>query len=74
MSAAFNNLTINDKGGEFKARVSIGDEFGLLAEVYQPIDFAQRYYVFANGGGVKVNRNEFDETAYPDYILDGWAF
>ena len=61
MSAAFNNLAINDSGGEFEARVAIGDEFGLIAEVYQPIDFAQRYYVFANGGGVKVNRNVFDD-------------
>ena len=61
MSAAFNNLAINDLGGEFEARVSIGDEFGLLGEIYQPIDFAQRYYVYANGGGVKVNRNVFDD-------------
>jgi len=62
MSAAFDNLAINDKGGEFEARVSIGDEFGLLAEIYQPIDFAQRYYMFTNGGWVKVNRNLFDEN------------
>ena len=27
MSAAFNNLAINDSGGEFEARVAIGDEF-----------------------------------------------
>jgi len=61
MSAAFDNLAINDLGGEFEARVSIGDEFGLSAEIYQPIDFAQRYYVFANAGGLKVNRNVFDD-------------
>lgn len=61
MSAAFNNLAINDLGGEFEARVSIGEDFGLFAEIYQPIDFAQRYYVYANAGGVKVNRNVFDD-------------
>jgi len=61
MSAAFDNLVINEMGGEFEARVSIGDEFGLLAEIYQPVDFAQRYYVFANAGGIKVNRNIFDD-------------
>ena len=61
MSAAFYNLAINDLGGMFEAKVFIGDEFGLFSEIYQPIDFAQRYYVFANGGGEKVNRNVFND-------------
>jgi NTE family protein len=61
MSAAFTNLAINDLGGEIDASVTIGDDFGLFAEFYQPIDFAQRYYFFANAGGGKFNRNVFDD-------------
>ena len=61
MSAAFTNLAINDLGGEIDARITIGDNFGLFAEFYQPIDYAQRYYLFANTGGGKFNRNIFDD-------------
>jgi len=61
MSAAFNNLAVNQMGGEVEARVTIGDEFGLFTEFYQPVDYAQRYYLFANAGGGKYNSNVFDD-------------
>ena len=61
MSTAFNNLAVNQMGGEVEARVTIGTEFGLFTEFYQPIDYAQRYYFFANAGGGKYNRNVFDD-------------
>ena len=61
MSTAFNNLAVNQMGGEVEARVTIGDDFGLFTEFYQPIDYAQRYYFFANAGGGKFNRNVFDD-------------
>ncbi len=60
LSTAFNNLAINRLGGEIDARISIGDEFGLFAEYYQPIDYAQKYYFFVNGGGGRFNRNLFE--------------
>jgi NTE family protein len=61
MSAAFTNLAINQLGGEIEASFTIGDEFGLFAEFYQPVDYTQRYYLFANAGGGKFNRNIFDD-------------
>ena len=48
---------MNSRGGELEAQFSIGDEFGLFAEFYQPIDFADRYYVFANAQISKLNNN-----------------
>ena len=29
--------------------MALQDEFGLFAEYYQPVDYAQKYYFFVNG-------------------------
>ena len=60
ISAAFTNLAVNEMGGEFEARIALGDEQGVFAEFYQPVDAAQRYYLFANAGYVTTNTNIFD--------------
>ena len=61
ISAAFTNLAVNDMGGEIEARIALGDEQGVFAEFYQPVDAAQRYYVFANAGYGTTNTNIFDD-------------
>ena len=61
ISAAFTNLAVNKKGGEFEARIALGDEQGAFAEFYQPVDAAQRYYLFANAGYATTNTNIFDD-------------
>ncbi|MEQ8836243.1 patatin-like phospholipase family protein [Haliea sp.] len=57
ISTAFTNLAINSLGGEIDTRVSIGDEFSLFAEYYQPVDYTNQYYLFFNGFRGKFNRN-----------------
>ena len=61
ISAAFTNLAVNKMGGEFEARIALGDEQGVFAEFYQPVDAAQRYYLFANAGYGTTNTNIFDD-------------
>ena len=57
LAAAINKLAMNSRGGELEAQVIVGDNLGLFTEFYQPLDFTDRYYVFANGGANKFNRN-----------------
>ena len=61
ISAAFTNLAVNKMGGEIEARIALGDEQGVFAEYYQPVDAAQRYYLFANAGYATTNTNIFDD-------------
>jgi NTE family protein len=60
ISAAFTNLAVNKVGGEIEARIALGDEQGVFAEYYQPIDAAQRTYGFVNAGHATANTNIFD--------------
>jgi len=62
LAASYTNLAINKRGGELSALFKIGDEFSLAAEFYQPIDFKERYFVFANADGRKLNSNSIDES------------
>lgn len=57
MSAGFTDLALNDYNGEWTAQFKIGDEVGLFAEIYQPLTYDEDYYVFANIGRNKINRN-----------------
>ncbi|MCF8474432.1 MAG: patatin-like phospholipase family protein [Emcibacter sp.] len=61
LAAGYTNLALNNYGGEWQALFKIGDEFGLFTEFYQPIDFADRYHIFANAVGRKYNRNVIDD-------------
>jgi NTE family protein len=61
ISAAFTNLAVNKIGGEIEAIIALGDEQGVFAEFYQPVDAAQRYYLFANAGYGTTNTNIFDD-------------
>lgn len=63
LAAGYTNLALNSRGGEWKALFKVGDEFGLSTEFYQPVDFAERYYVFANTTGRKINRNIIDSSS-----------
>jgi|GEM_PF-5589159 len=45
ISVAYTNLAVNKLGGEVEARVAIGDEQGVFASFYQPIDATQRTYL-----------------------------
>lgn len=57
LAAGFTNLAINERGGEWQALINIGKEFSLSTEIYQPIDYSEHYYLFANAAGFKTNRN-----------------
>lgn len=57
MSAGFTDLSLNDYNGEWTAQFKIGDEVGLFAEIYQPLTYEEDFYVFANIGRNKINRN-----------------
>lgn len=60
LAVGFTNLAVNSRGGEWRALAQIGDQSGLFTEFYQPIDFAERHYAFANATGRKFNRNIID--------------
>ncbi len=57
LAAGFTNLAINERGGELQALFKIGEEFGLASEIYQPIDYKGKYYVYGDAAGIKYNRN-----------------
>ena len=63
LAAGYTDLLINERGGEWKSLFKVGDEFGLSTEFYQPVDFAERYYVFAHAAGWKFNRNIVDGSS-----------
>jgi NTE family protein len=45
LRAAYQKTLINSLGGEFLAAVQIGNELKLGAEIYQPLEPTQRYFV-----------------------------
>ncbi len=57
IAAGINQLAVNSRGGELAAQVVIGDQFGIFTEFYQPLDYTDRFYLFANASANKVNRN-----------------
>lgn len=57
LAVGLNQLALNSKGGELVAQATIGDQLGLFTELYQPLDFSDRYYVFANAGATELNQN-----------------
>ncbi|MCP5381542.1 MAG: patatin-like phospholipase family protein [Kordiimonadaceae bacterium] len=57
LAVGFTNLAINSYGGEWQTLFKVGQEFSLFTELYQPIDYKEKYYLFANAGGGKINRN-----------------
>jgi NTE family protein len=45
LRAAYQKTLINDLGGEWLAGVQVGNEMGVFAEVYQPLDAERRFFV-----------------------------
>lgn len=45
VAARFTRTEINKRGGEFRAELQIGESPGIFAELYQPLDFASRWFV-----------------------------
>lgn len=41
----FTRTEINEKGGEFRAELQIGESPRLFAELYQPLDYASRWFI-----------------------------
>ncbi len=68
LAAAINQLAMNSRGGELEAQITVGDNLGLFSEFYQPLDYADRYYVFANGGVNKLNRNIMSADGKGDLV------
>lgn len=62
IAAGFTNLAVNDYGGEWQALFKVGQEFSLFTEFYQPIDYKEKYYIYANSGGIKLNRNILSDS------------
>lgn len=69
LSASFTNLVINKQGGELQAIMKVGEEFGLFTEIYQPLDYNGRFYVYANALGRRYNRNLSDDSDSRRIIL-----
>ena len=45
LAAQYTRTEINRKGGEFRAEIQIGDSPRLFTELYQPLDYASRWFV-----------------------------
>jgi NTE family protein len=45
VAVRFTRTEINEKGGEFRTEIQIGESPRLFAELYQPLDFASRWFV-----------------------------
>lgn len=57
LAIGFYDLAINSHGGEWRGLAQVGDETLLLTEIYQPIDPADRTFVFGRLAGERINRN-----------------
>jgi NTE family protein len=44
-AARFTRTEINQKGGEFRAELQIGESPKVFAELYQPLDYASRWFI-----------------------------
>ena len=60
MAAGYTNRAINKLGGEWQTLFTLGDEFSIQTEFYQPIDYSQQFYVFTRAFTGKTNANVFD--------------
>lgn len=78
IAAGLNQLAINGSGGELAAQVVIGEEFSVGAELYQPLDYTDRFFLFANAEARKVNRNAIATDGSGDLVsqvrVSGAAF
>jgi NTE family protein len=61
LAAGYTNRAINDLGGEWQTLLTLGDEFSIQTEFYQPIDYSQQFYVFSRAFTGKANANVFDD-------------
>ncbi len=57
IAAGLNQLAVNSHGGELAAQFVIGDRFSLFTEFYQPLDYTDRFFLFANAEASKSNNN-----------------
>ncbi len=60
LALGYNNLAMNKLGGEWKTIVSLGDKTGIFTELYQPLDYRDRFYMFANTVASQFNRDIID--------------
>ena len=63
LAVGITKLGLNERGGEWTALFNIGSETSLFTEFYQPVDYGDRFYVFANATAGQLNRNIIDRTA-----------
>lgn len=60
VAARFTKTEMNERGGEFRSEVRIGENPGLFAEFFQPLDFASRWFVNPSIGIERSNVGVFD--------------
>lgn len=60
LGISYTNLNMNSRGGEWKTLVALGAQTGIATEFYQPIDYAERFYLFTKAQVHQVNRNIID--------------
>ena len=61
VAARFTRTEINKKGGEIRAEIQIGESPRLFAELYQPLDFASRWFVNPQIEFQRSNSGLFDD-------------
>ena len=60
LGISYTNLNMNSRGGEWKTLIALGAQTGISTEFYQPIDYAERFYLFTKAQAHQVNRNIID--------------
>jgi len=75
LGAAYTRTQLNPLNGELRIGAQIGDEPGLFAELYQPLDPQGRYFASAKAGYVTQNTNTFDAAGHKlnELHADGFA-
>jgi len=61
VAARFTKTELNEKGGEIRSEVRIGENPGLFAEFYQPLDYASRWFINPSVGVERSNTNVFED-------------
>ncbi|WP_395375677.1 patatin-like phospholipase family protein [Marinicella sp. W31] len=62
LGVSYTRTSINDRGGEMRSEFRVGQNSGFDVDWYQPLDYAQRYFVNPELAFVSTTFNVFDNT------------
>ena len=61
LAARFTSTELNERGGEFRSEVRIGENPGIFAEFFQPLDYASQWFINPSASIERSNSSVFEE-------------